>query len=120
MLDRRSRRFAPGMTLDGGPLSFHSRLSPQALSEEEEAALAFAACGITGYALAELPYRSVFKENQRFAEQPERSAGAYRGRLGTAWGCPDQAVLSALLSGYGRSGARLCRLQIRSRPWNLS
>jgi hypothetical protein len=58
MIDRRSRRFAPGMTLDGGPLSFQSRLSPEPLNEEEEAALAFAACGITGHALAELPYRS--------------------------------------------------------------
>ena len=32
--------------------------SPQPLSLEEEAALAFAACGVTGYALAELPYQT--------------------------------------------------------------
>jgi hypothetical protein len=44
------------MTLDGGPLSYRSKLAPKPLSEEEEAALAFAACGITGHALAELPY----------------------------------------------------------------
>ncbi len=58
IINRRSRRFAPGMTLDGGPLSYRSNLAPQPLSEEEEAALAFAACGITGHALAELPYRA--------------------------------------------------------------
>jgi hypothetical protein len=58
MINRRSRRFAPGMTLDGGPLSYRSKLAPQRLSEEEEAILAFAACGITGHALAELPYRA--------------------------------------------------------------
>jgi hypothetical protein len=57
MINRRSRRFAPGMRLEGGPLSYRSKLAPQPLTEEEEAALAFAACGITGHALAELPYR---------------------------------------------------------------
>lgn len=56
MINRRSRRFAPGMTLDGGPLSYQSKREPHPLSEEEEAALAFAASGVTGYALAELPY----------------------------------------------------------------
>jgi hypothetical protein len=58
MINRRSRRFAPGMVLDGGPLSYESKKAPQPLDEEEEAALAFAACGVTGYALAELPYRA--------------------------------------------------------------
>jgi hypothetical protein len=56
LIERRSRRFAPGMKLDGGPLSFESERAPQPLTEEEEATLAFAACGVTGYALAELPY----------------------------------------------------------------
>jgi hypothetical protein len=56
MLRRRSRRFAQGMNLPTGPLSFRSQRAPCPLSEEEEAALAFAACGVTGYALAELPY----------------------------------------------------------------
>jgi hypothetical protein len=46
MINRRSRRFAPRMTLEGGPLSYRSKLAPKPLSEEEEAALAFAACGI--------------------------------------------------------------------------
>ena len=39
-----------------GALDHKSRHDPMPLCEREEAALAFAACGITGYALAELPY----------------------------------------------------------------
>ena len=54
--DRRSRRFARGMKLPGGPLAFESRHQPQPLTEDEESALAFAACGITGHALADLCY----------------------------------------------------------------
>ena len=56
LVGRRSRRFAPGMTLDGGPLAFASGRLPAPLTVDEQAALAFAACGITGHALAELPY----------------------------------------------------------------
>jgi len=55
---RRSRRFAAGMKLNGGPLAFESARASQPLTIEEEAALAFAACGVTGYALAELPYET--------------------------------------------------------------
>ncbi len=58
LLNRRSRRFGRGMHLDGGPLSYKSEHVPQPLSVEEEAALAFAACGITGPVLGELPYKS--------------------------------------------------------------
>ncbi len=57
LIERRSRRFGPGMRLQGGPLAHESTRLPQPLSLEEEAALAFAACGVTGYALAELPYQ---------------------------------------------------------------
>jgi hypothetical protein len=56
LIKRRSRRFASGMKLTGGPLAYESQRPPEPLSEEEEAALAFAACGVTGFALAELPY----------------------------------------------------------------
>ena len=58
LIERRSRRFGKGMHLDGGPLSYQSERPPQPLAVEEEAALAFAACGITGPLLAELPYQS--------------------------------------------------------------
>jgi hypothetical protein len=58
LIERRSRRFGKGMQLSGGPLAYTSTCRPEPLTVEEEAALAFAACGITGYALAELPYET--------------------------------------------------------------
>src|SRR6266404_5334694 len=54
--ERRSRRFGRGMKMPAGPLAFESRQRPVPLNEEEEATLAFAACGITGHALADLCY----------------------------------------------------------------
>jgi hypothetical protein len=56
LLTRRSRRFGKGFHLDGGPLSYASEHAAEPLTFEEEAALVFAACGVTGYTLAELPY----------------------------------------------------------------
>lgn len=58
IIERRSRRFAKSLRLNGGPLAYESAQSPQPLSREEEAALAFAACGVTGHVLAELPYET--------------------------------------------------------------
>jgi hypothetical protein len=57
LLRRRSRRFFAGATLDGGPLAYASALPAQPLTLAEEAALVFAGAGVTGYALAELPYQ---------------------------------------------------------------
>jgi hypothetical protein len=54
--DRRSRRFARGMKMPAGPLMFQSAYPPAPLTEDEEAAMVFAACGITGHALADLCY----------------------------------------------------------------
>src|ERR1700694_1754792 len=51
LLERRSRRFAAGLRLNGGPLAFESRRPPAPLSVAEEATLAFAATGVTGHAL---------------------------------------------------------------------
>jgi len=58
LTERRSRRFGKGFRLNGGPLAYESSQLAQPLTMEEEAALAFAACGVTGYALAELPYQT--------------------------------------------------------------
>jgi hypothetical protein len=58
LIGRRSRRFGKGMRLNGGPLAYASAQAPQPLSLEQEAALAFAACGITGPVLADLPYQT--------------------------------------------------------------
>lgn len=44
------------MKMPAGPLAFTSRHAALPLSEVEEAALVFAACGITGHALADLCY----------------------------------------------------------------
>jgi hypothetical protein len=54
--ERRSRRFGLGMRMASGPLAYESRHAGVPLSEEEEALLAFAGCGVTGYALADLVY----------------------------------------------------------------
>lgn len=53
---RRSRRFGVGMEMQAGPLAYKSRVTPLRLSEDEEALLAFAACGVTGPALGDLVY----------------------------------------------------------------
>ena len=53
---RRSRRFGLGMQIPEGPFAYKSPHAPAPLSESEEAMLAFAACGITGYGLADLSY----------------------------------------------------------------
>ena len=54
--ERRSRRFGLGMKIPAGPLAYASRHPPVPLTEAEESALVFAACGITGHALADLAY----------------------------------------------------------------
>jgi len=53
---RRSRRFAAGMEMKTGPMKFTSAVPSHPLSEDELAALAFAACGVTGHALGDLVY----------------------------------------------------------------
>ena len=58
LMQRCSQRFGLGMSLNGGPLAHESVRQPHPLSLEEEALLGFAGCGITGYALADLPYQS--------------------------------------------------------------
>jgi hypothetical protein len=53
---RRSRRFGLGMKMPSGPLAYESKHPPLALTEEEEACLTFAASGISGFALLDLPF----------------------------------------------------------------
>ena len=56
LLNRRSRRVGLGMSIPAGPFKYTSPHQPIPLTEAEEAALAFAACGVTGYALADLSF----------------------------------------------------------------
>lgn len=44
------------MRIPAGPFQYTSPHQPVPLTEDQEAALAFAACGVTGYALADLSY----------------------------------------------------------------
>jgi nitroreductase len=64
---RRSRRFALGHELDGGPLSYRSLHDPVPLTAEEEAVIVFAGAGMTGYALSEAPFAP--------GREPESSRG---------------------------------------------
>jgi hypothetical protein len=52
---RRSRRFALGARLTGAGLGHASNAPPHPLSETEEALLVFAAAGINGFCLSDLP-----------------------------------------------------------------
>lgn len=54
--DRRSRRFGIGMKMDSGVFAYESKGTTVPLSEDEVALLAFAGCGVTGYALGDLVY----------------------------------------------------------------
>ena len=77
LLRRRSRRVGLGMTIPAGPFQYTSPHKPVPLTEDEEAALAFAACGITGYALADLSYG------------PGQGGSMLVGRLGRTVASPD-------------------------------
>jgi hypothetical protein len=54
LIERRPRRFGVGMKIENGQFAHESRHVP--LDETKEAVLAFAACGVSGYALADLSY----------------------------------------------------------------
>lgn len=56
LANRRSRRFSLGAALPGGGLAYESRKAPVPLSKLEEAVLAFAASGLTGLCLGDIPY----------------------------------------------------------------
>jgi hypothetical protein len=73
LIHRRSRRFGKGFRLNGGPLAYESPEAPEPLSIDNEAALAFAACGITGYALADVPFQT--------GDVPNASGGNMWGHL---------------------------------------
>jgi hypothetical protein len=57
LVNRRSRRFSLGAALPGGALAYQSKAEPKPLDLAEEALLAFAAAGVNGMALGDLPYR---------------------------------------------------------------
>src|SRR5262244_4079607 len=85
LLHRRSRRVGLGMSIPAGPFQYQSRHEPVPLTEDEEAALAFAACGITGYALADLSYG------------PNEGGSMLVGRLSRTVASPDAVNAVAVL-----------------------
>ena len=82
VLDRRSRRFALGHDLRGGPLVYKSAHSPVPLSQEEEAILVFAASGYTGWAFGDGPYAPDGPElsNANIVIRPIRAHDCVAGR----------------------------------------
>jgi hypothetical protein len=85
LVNRRSRRVGLGMSIPTGPFQYKSPHPPVPLTEDEEAALAFAACGVTGYALADLSYGA-------------REGGTMlAGRLGRTVASPDAVNAVAVL-----------------------
>jgi len=90
LLNRRSRRVGLGMSIPTGPFQYTSPLKPIPLTEDEEAALAFAACGVTGYALADLSYG------------PREGGSMLVGRLGRTVASPDAVNAVAVLVTHDR------------------
>lgn len=99
LLNRRSRRMGLGMSIPAGPFQYTSQHQPVPLTEAEEAALAFAACGITGYALADLSYG------------PREGGGMLVGRLGRTVASPDAVNAVAVLVTNDRGTWLLMRPQ---------
>src|SRR5215831_1698429 len=85
LLRRRSRRVGLGMVIPAGPFQYTSPHKPVPLTEDEEAALAFAACGVTGYALADLSYGT------------GEGGSMLAGRLGRTVASPDAVNAVAVL-----------------------
>jgi hypothetical protein len=85
LVNRRSRRVGLGMSIPSGPLQYASPHPPIPLTEDEEAALAFAASGVTGYALADLSYGA------------KEGGTMLAGRLGRTVASPDAVNAVAVL-----------------------
>jgi hypothetical protein len=85
LVNRRSRRMGLGMSIPAGPFRYTSPHAPVPLTEDEEAALAFAASGVTGYALADLSYGA------------SEGGSMLVGRLGRTVASPDAVNAVAVL-----------------------
>jgi hypothetical protein len=97
IVNRRSRRFALGHDLDGGPLNYRSTHEAVPLTAEEEAIIVFAASGFTGYALGDVAYAP--------GREPETGGGnVIESPFGRTIGSAD-AVCSAILFVLNDDGA---------------
>lgn len=101
MANRRSRRFSVGATIPGGGLAYKSRHPPLPLTATEEALLAFAAAGITGLCLGDVPFAA--------GNQFEAGGGNVMAALTGRTGASADAVHSAALFIINDDGAYLLR-----------
>ena len=77
---RRSRRFSLGASIPGGGLAYGSAHQALPLTKLEEALLAFAAVGVTGLCLGDVPYAS----GQQFEAGGGNVMAALTGRTGAS------------------------------------
>jgi len=98
---RRSRRFSLGATLPGGGLAYASTQPPLPLTEKEEALLAFAAAGVTGLCLGDIPYAS--------GPEPESGGGTVLASLVGRVGASADAVNGTALVVINDEGTYLLR-----------
>jgi hypothetical protein len=89
LANRRSRRFSRGAVMPGGGLEFRSRHPPLPLTKTEEALLCFAAAGMTGLCLGDVPFAS--------GGQKESGGGNVMAALTGRTGASADAVHSAAL-----------------------
>jgi hypothetical protein len=101
LTNRRSRRFSLGATLPGGALAYKSKRAPLPLTTSEEAALAFAAAGINGFALGDLPFQE--------GNLPEGGGGNVIATLTGRTGASADAVHSTALFVINDSGTYLLK-----------
>lgn len=87
------------MRIPDGPFKYSSPHKPIPLTDDEEAALAFAACGVTGYALADLSYGA------------GQGGGMLAGRLGRTMASPDAINAVAIVVTNDRGAWLLKRPQ---------
>lgn len=107
LINRRSRRFSLGAVMPGGGLAYKSAHRPVPLTKLEEAMLCFAAAGVNGFCLGDIPYRE--------GDQKEAGGGNVLASLTGRVGASADAVHSAALFVINDEGTSLIR-----RPQDLS
>jgi hypothetical protein len=101
LANRRSRRFSRGAVMPGGGLEYRSQHPPLPLTKTEEALLCFAAAGVTGLCLGDVPFAS--------GGQKESGGGNVMAALTGRTGASADAVHSAALFVVNDEGTYLWR-----------
>jgi hypothetical protein len=101
LLHRRSRRFSVGATMPGGGLAYKSPHQPFPLTTTEEALLAFAAAGVNGLCLGDVPYQP--------GDWPEAGGGNVMAALTGRTGASADAVHGTALFVINDEGTHLLK-----------